>query len=176
MRWNHIHQTQTRTLLRTSAFRPGLTAQGLHASKPTGNQPAVLPRTPYPRSGLQRQPWRGAARFNKSSSLLTALLQSKQWSGGSCAHNAVLAGVFFSGNFGIPERKKSKKSPVGLPSCEEAEILSRWIRMLCTGIPRWSTCSWDHCTREAAAAESKNGFGTSLRLWTPGPLEINSLN
>jgi len=70
----------------------------------------------------ERQPWRKAARFNKSSSkptvLFRALLGSQQRTNGSCRHkgngNIVLTAVVFHANFEVPEKKrKSKKHQSG---------------------------------------------------------------
>lgn len=100
-----------------------MTGWGLHAKEPTGNLQSC-PSASRPRSRMaerERQPWRKAARFNKSSSkptfLLRALLGSQQRTGWSCKHkgngNIVLAGVVFQANFGVPEKRKSKKHQSG---------------------------------------------------------------
>lgn len=100
-----------------------MTGWGLHANEPTGNLRSC-PSASQPRSRmaeLERQPWRKAARFNKSSSkptfLLRALLGSQQRTSWSCKRkgngNIALAGVVFCANFGVPEEQRSKKHQSG---------------------------------------------------------------
>lgn len=137
------------------------------------------PSAAHPRSRmaeLQRQPWKKAARFNKSPSKLTfllrALLGSQQWTSGSCGHkgngNTVLAGVVFHANLGSPRKKAEEEASVrlGYQTMKKQKSHCRWVSTLrsAQAFQDGSTCSTDGCYGKAAAWERENGFSASLSL------------